>query len=200
MTKRRRSMTLAEHDALLKEEGRYDAMVEAQRQRDEQVEAQAAELRLAEQPILRDLNAAGISVDSVWDLVNTSEPYPDALPILLDHLERGDYPDRVMESLGRALAVKPSVAWWERLKALYVTPRNSGQENGTAVALAACATNAQLDDLIGFLSLDAHGESRIYFLRPIKRLRGDAGRQLLESLRDDPNLGREATALLSRSR
>ena len=98
-------MTLAEHDALLKEEGRYDAMVEAQRQRDEKVEAQAAELRLAERPIVEDLVAVELDVSSVWDPVNSSKPYPRALPVLVEHLERGGYPDRVMESLGRALAV-----------------------------------------------------------------------------------------------
>jgi hypothetical protein len=44
------------------------------------------------------------------DLVNTSAPNPSALPVLMEHLERGGYPERVMESLGRTLAVKPSVA------------------------------------------------------------------------------------------
>ena len=86
-------------------------------------------LRTAERPIVADLNRAGINVESVWDLVNTSEPYPDALPVLLTHLENGGYPDRVMESLGRALAVKPSVAWWDRLRALYATPRGEGEED-----------------------------------------------------------------------
>src|SRR5581483_10867065 len=85
----------------------------------EAVEAERSErvrvLREAEQPIVADLNRAGVSVSSVWDLVNTSDPYPAALPVLLSHLERGGYPDRVMESLGRALAVKVSVAWWDRL-------------------------------------------------------------------------------------
>ena len=76
---------------------------------------------------------------------------PAALPVLLEHLERGGYPDRVMESLGRALAVKPSVAFWDRLKARYLASRNLGEEDGTAVALAACATEAQLDDLLAFL-------------------------------------------------
>ena len=52
--------------------------------------------------------AVGVEIDSVWDLVNTAEPYPAALPVLMEHLERDGYPDRVMESLGRALAVKPS--------------------------------------------------------------------------------------------
>jgi len=85
-------------------------------------------LRAAEQPLVADLRVAGVEVDSVWDLVNTSEPYPDALPVLVDHLERGDYPGRVMESRGRALAVKPAATFWDRLKALYLDARNPGEE------------------------------------------------------------------------
>jgi hypothetical protein len=67
--------------------------------------------------------------------------------------------------------------------------------------LAACATKAQLEDLIGFLEVEERGKSRISFVRPIKRLGGRRGRAILESLRDDPTLGREATAaLLGKSR
>src|SRR5690242_13811090 len=72
------------------------AAAEAERQ------ARAQVLSAAEQPILRELHAVGVDVSSVWDLVNTSAPYPLAIPVLLRHLERGGYPDRVMESLGRA--------------------------------------------------------------------------------------------------
>jgi len=154
-------------------------------------------LREAEQPIVADLRAEGVDVESVWDLVNTAEPYPAALPVLMEHLERGGYPERVMESLGRALAVKPSVTFWERLKAHYLAPRDPGEEDGAAVALAACATEAQLDDLIGFLSVEARGQSRIYFIRPILRVGGTRGREAVEALRDDPVFGKEATALLT---
>src|SRR5262249_10106439 len=59
--------------------------------------ARAQVLSEAEQPIVEDLRRAALRVDSVWDLVNTAEPYPRALPILLNHLERGGYPDKVME-------------------------------------------------------------------------------------------------------
>src|SRR5205085_8876674 len=104
-------------------------------------------------------------------------------------LKRGGYPERVMEGLGRALAVKPAVVWWDDLKHLYLSARDPGEEDGTAVALAACATKAQLDDLIGFLHVEGRGDSRIYFLRPIKRLGGERGREVLESLRDDPTFG-----------
>jgi hypothetical protein len=118
----------------------------------------------------------------------------------MEHLERGGYPDRVMESLGRALAVKPAVSIWERLKACFLAPRNLGEEDGAAVALAACATKAQLDDLIGFLSIEERGQSRIYFIRPILKVGGDRGREVVEALRADSVFGDESTALLKRRR
>jgi hypothetical protein len=185
----------AEIEERLRTDPEYRAQVEAH---EAEQQERVRRLREAEQPIVADLNTAGVRVGSVWDLVNTSEPYPDALPVLMSHLERGGYPDRVMESLGRALAVKPSVAWWDEIKALYLGSRSSGEEDGTAVALAACATKAQIEDLISFLSHEERGESRIYFLRPILRNGGDAGRDVVESLREDPTFGKEATALLKR--
>jgi hypothetical protein len=159
-------------------------------------EDRARNLREAEQPVVAALRKVGVSVASVWDLVNTAVPYPAALPVLLDHLERGGYPDRVMESLGRALAVKPAVVFWDRLKARYLAPRSAGEEDGTAVALAACATEAQLDDLIRLLSIPERGESRIYFIHPILRIGGQRGRELIESLKADTTFGKEARALL----
>jgi hypothetical protein len=46
----------------------------------------------AETPVVADLRAAGINVESVWDLVNDKDTYAPALPILLNHLQRS-YPD-----------------------------------------------------------------------------------------------------------
>lgn len=126
-------------DEMLRNDPEYRAKVEA-------VEAERQErarrLREAERPIVADLRGAGVEVESVWDLVNTSAPYPAALPVLMEHLERGGYPERVMESLGRALAVKPSVVLWDRLKARYLDARDAGEADGVAVALAASATKA----------------------------------------------------------
>lgn len=171
---------------------RRTEVAEAERQ------VRVQELRRAEQPIVADLRDAGVVVESVWNLVNTSEPYPKALPVLLSHLERGGYPERVMESLGRALAVKPSVVYWDRLRARYLSARSPGEEDGVAVALAASATRAQVDDLVAFLEVAERGDSRIYFLRPIKRLGGERGKELLKSLQSDPTFGREAKALLGK--
>ncbi len=62
--------------------------------------------------------------------------------------------------------------------------------------LAACATEAQLDELIGLLSFSERGESRICFIRPILNIGGQRGREVVESLRSDPTFGKEARALL----
>ena len=183
---------------------RCSETIRSNRAKVEAVEAERNErarvLSEAEQAIVADLRNAGFKVGSVWDLVNTSEPYAAALPVLMKHFDRGGYHERVMESLGRALAVKPSVAFWERLRDRWLQARDPGEEDGAAVALAACATEAQLDDLIEFLSVEERGESRIYFIRPILKVGGERGREVVEGLRADPVFGKEATALLRRRR
>ncbi|OYN98165.1 hypothetical protein CGZ95_13275 [Enemella evansiae] len=165
-------------------------------QQDAEFQAMDEALARAEQPILADLHEAGIEVESVWDLVNTSDPYPAALPVLMNHFERGGYPERVMESLGRALAVEPSVVYWERLKTRWLKARDPGEEDGAAAALAACATRDQFEDLVEFLSVEEGGETRIYFIRPILKVGGNRGREVVEALRSSPVFGKEATALL----
>jgi hypothetical protein len=183
----------AEKARLLREDPEYRARVEAaDAERREWRDA----LRRAERPVVEDLVGVGVDVSSVWDLVNSSKPYPLALPVLIEHLERGGYPDRAMESLGRALAVKPAVEFWARLKDRYLNARGAGEEDGAAVALAACAMAAQFDELIELLDVAERGESRIYFLRPIKNLGGAQGLAVLESLRKDAVFGKEARALL----
>lgn len=192
---RQHGVTAAELMAQLEADPEYQRK---SRERQAALDEKRKILRAAEELIVSDLLAAGVDVNSVWDLVNTAVPYPSALHVLMKHLELGGYPDRVMESLGRALAVKPSVAFWDRLKALYLAPRGAGEQEGVAVALAACATSDQLDDLIGFLSLEDRGQSRIYFIRPILTVGGDRGRRIVEALRADPVFAKEANALLSR--
>lgn len=154
----------------------------------------------AERPIAADLKSVGVSVDSVWELVNTSNPYPAALPVLMEHLERGGYPEVVMEGIGRALAVKPSVVYWDRLKDRWLHARDAGEEEGVAVALAACASKRQFDDLVDFMSLEERGDSRIYFVRALVRVGGERAYEVLESLREHPVLGQAATARLKRRR
>jgi hypothetical protein len=196
MTARKRSSTAttaAELMAQLQNDPEYQRKMQAD-EAERQVRVQ--ELGRAERPIVADLRNAGIEVDSVWDLVNTSVPYPAALPVLLKHLQLGGYPDRVMESMGRALAVEPAVFAWDALRDLFLKAQGRGEEEGLAVALAASATSEHLEALIDLLNEDSRSDNRIHFLRPIKRVGGRRGREVLESLKSDPLFGKEARALL----
>lgn len=200
MTKRRKSMTLAEHDALLKSEGRYDDMIEVQRKRDEELARKEAEWRRAEEPLVEELRATGFGVDSAWDLVNTSTPYPAALPILLEHLQRR-YPDRVREGIARTLAVRDAEFGWVTLVRLYREEEaGTDAKDGLAVALAAASDGEVVDEVISLARDRAHGGSRLLLLRGLKRSRAPQARAALEEFADDPVLGQEARALLSGGR
>lgn len=164
------------------------------------LQARVDVLRVAEQPIVDDLGTVGVHVESVWDFVNTAVPYPDALPILFAHLARGGYPDRVMESLGRALAVGPASVYWDDFRRLFAKAVGPDEKDGLAVAMAASATGEHLDAMLDILGDQSWGDYRIYFVRPILRVGGLRGSEVISALTNDPVLGKEATALLKKKR
>ncbi len=171
--------------------------------RNQQIEERSKRLRIEEGPLLADLRAIGFDpgVKSVWDLVNTTEPYPEAIPVLLRHLTR-PYSDRIKAGIARALAVPDAVHAWPILVAEY-KKAEEGQENGLrrwykeglGVALAAIATDAVLGEVISLIKDTSNGSSRIFFLRPLCKSKNPLARQTIEELKDDPDLKKEITFL-----
>jgi hypothetical protein len=86
--------------------------------------------------------------------------------------------------------------YWDWLKERYLNARSNGEEAGVASTLSMIATKAQFDDLVGFVLDPERGSRRVLFIGPIARLGGPAGQKIVESLRDDPILGPEATEVL----
>jgi hypothetical protein len=155
-----------------------------------------AEFEQTERAMTADLRAAGLDLDSVWDLGKYQVwPYLEALPVLMDHLQRGGYLDDTINRIGHALAIKEAVAYWDRLQDLCLAAPSPAQEEAAAIAMSVCATRAQLDDLIALLDTEEPRECRIFFLRPINRLGRERGHAIIDSLRDHPVLGTEATAI-----
>jgi hypothetical protein len=154
---------------------------------------------LACQPVFDDLRSVGVEVDNLYRLYLQPTSYPQAIPVLLNHLQR-DYPERVLHDIGNALPFKPAPSWWEDFKHLYVSTRRDAVRDRLAAALSSCARREHYDDLLAFIYNEDLGSSRIYFLRPINRIgnRMDAGRgrAVIEAFADDPVLGKEATAIL----
>lgn len=191
--------TLAEHDAQLKAEGRYDAMVERLRQQEEERLKRSAEWRHAERPLVDALRAAGVEVESAWDLVNTSAPYPRALPILLEHLQR-PYPGPVREGIARALGVPEARFGWDVLIDLYRREQDVRAKDGLAVAIAGAAGDEVIADVIALASDRRQGPSRLLLLYALARSKDPRSRKALEDLETDPDLTKEVKVILRRKK
>jgi hypothetical protein len=166
-------------------------------------EQRQAELARAERPLVEDLRAAGLDVSSVGDLVNTTTPYPDAIPILLEHLQR-DYPGPIRDCIARALAVREAQYAWPVLVREYVALADGpGVKQGLAVALSNTLTEERLDEFLDLVHDLRHGESRGLLLLGLQRLSRSTksrAREALEALSTDPVLGPEVQRILKRRR
>lgn len=187
---------ISAEDLIAELEADPEYVAETARQ-DEELARKAAEWRRAEEPLAEELRAAGFAVESAWDLVNTSTPYPEALPILLEHLEC-PYPDRVREGIARALAVRDAQFGAPVLTRLYREERaGTDAKAGLAVAIGEAAHDDVIDEVIALARDPVHGTSRVLMLDALAR--SDAPRALaaLEAIAEDPEVGEEARRLLS---
>lgn len=174
-------------------------------------EDRSARLRVEEEPILAELREIGWSIKSVWDLVNTSGNYSQAIPILLRHLFM-PYSDRTREGIARALAVaEPEVqkAWPLLAQEYRRTPAGRGllapgdikeyrlgAKDGLACALSVAVTDATLPDLIALAKDASQGESRILLLSALRKRRrsNPLAARAIEELADDPDLKKEISS------
>ena len=198
MTKKR-SKTAAEFQAELDADPTYVAMRERQDALRRKLDDEA---RIEERPLVQDLRAVGVRVDSVWDLVNTRASYATAIPVLLDHLHR-DYPPGTREGIARALAV-PEASWaWDALLTSFRNEPDGGPRNvkwALACALDGAATDEVLDTVIELVLDRRVGENRLALLTALARSKQARARDTLEKLREDPQLSREIRRLFGRPR
>jgi len=187
------------------EMARLKKINEARRQEQAQ---RFARLRAEQAVLLADLRKAGCNIESIWDLVNTSERYPEAIPILLRHL-RLPYSDRTLEGIARSLAVPEvavSNAWPDLVEAYRKAPMGKGPiapgetreyelgaKDGLACALAASVTDDRLTDLIALANDRSLGDSRLLLLSALRKRRrkNKQAEQAIAELASDPALGKE---------
>jgi HEAT repeat protein len=195
MAKQKRRRTVEEVLRELEADPAYRARMERQQALQRKGED---ELRRAEEPIVKALNHAGISVTSVWDLVNTSAPYPLAIPILLEHLHK-PYPARVRESIARALAVPEARFAWTMLREMFVTEQDatgSGLKWALGCALAGAADDDVLEDVIELVLDTRHGVNRAALLSALDKSPRPRAREVLLGLRKDPQLAQAARQVI----
>lgn len=150
----------------------------------------ADEFSKAEVPLVTALANAGVPVTSVWDLVNTSEPYPRAIPVLLSHLDRR-YPDEIRAGIARALAVIEARPHRRTILDAYESTDGAVMRHTKdGLALAVSAT-ADFDDVVRLLLDQTHGGSRILLLGSLKRSKDPRAEAVIAELAVVPLFSKE---------
>lgn len=159
-----------------------------------------------QESLLAEIQAAGLKIRFVSDLISMSARYERAIPILLKHLQM-EYSDVTKETIARALAVpEPEVqkAWPMLVEQYKKAPTGQGlkapgdtkeyrlsAKNGLACTLSVAVTEATMGELVELLKDPANGESRILMLSAIRRSTNPIAKQAREELAMDPELSRE---------
>jgi len=171
--------------------------VAARDARDREIELDETASRKQQVPLRADLSAVGVRVADVWELVNTAEPYPTAIPVLVEHLHR-EYDVGVREGIARALAVTDAAPYWDEIMKLFRAsdPDQVRIYQGLAAALSGMATRHQLRQVRDVLRDRSVGGGRGFFLSTLTRLRAPDRWDLIGEFAEDPEIGAEARHLL----
>lgn len=176
--------------------------------REQERQASVARIRVEEAPLVAELQATGLKIQSVGDLINMRERYGAAIPVLLKHLQM-PYSDVVREGIARSLAVaEPEVQKaWPMLVEEYrkapmgwgiIAPSDTkefrlGAKDGLACTLSVAATDETLAELIAIAKDRTQGESRVLLLSALKKRRdkNPLAKQAIDELASDPELAKE---------
>ncbi|MBS1814978.1 MAG: hypothetical protein JSS87_08910 [Acidobacteria bacterium] len=161
--------------------------------RDAALEKWSKRLRTEEEPLLADLRKVGWEVTSAWELVKTSTPYPEALPVLLSHLSR-PYSTRIREGIARAMAVRDACIYWSTLRDLFTREKEKEVRDALAVVLSAASNGSLITQLAELAKDPANGSSRLLLLRGLRRSKSPTARETLAELANDPALAKEISS------
>ncbi|MEQ6352858.1 hypothetical protein [Ralstonia pseudosolanacearum] len=199
------SLTAAELVAKLQASPEF---LKKQQEREQVRSERVARMHAEQAPLLNDLHAIGLRINSVSDLINTAERYEKAIPVLLRHLLIS-YSDVTKETIARSLAVpEPEVqkAWPLLVEEYRKAPMGwgikapgdtkeyrLGAKDGLACALSVAVTEETLPELIALAKDRTQGESRVLLLSALKKRRNKnpLAKQAIEELASDPDLEKE---------
>jgi hypothetical protein len=150
--------------------------------------------REKEAPLVSDLARAGVDVNSVWDLVNSTRSYDAAIPTLVDHLLR-PYPDAIKDGIARALGVTSARALaWQTLKDEYrrtADQKADRYKQGLAAALSGASDDSVIKDLIDLIKDERNGYTRVLLLLGLRRSKAPEAKQTIKKLARDPVFAKE---------
>jgi len=144
-----------------------------------------------------ELNNVGVYIYTVWDLVNTKKPYPQAIDILINHLNE-DYHDKNIEGIIRALTVKEAkgnaAALIKKYEEIPKIKDNLRWVVGNAIANV--MTMSDVDWIYQTVLDKSNGGSRSQLVYALGTVKTEKSEDILISLLDDPEVAPQAIAAL----
>jgi len=162
--------------------------------RRQEIEREAAVLLIEEEPIIADLLSVGIQVESVSDLMKTSEKYEEAIPVLIDQLSK-PYDSYIKEAIVRALAVKEAKGiackaiieeYKKAPKDTHADCREFSYRWAFGNTMAVIMTDDYVDEVIELVLDVGNGPSRDMFVKSLGKTKSFKAKQVLEKLIYDP--------------
>ena len=152
-------------------------------------------------PLSTELNKY-LSINDIWDLVNTSQNYKDAIPTLINHLSKPYHP-RNKEGIVRALAVKEAkgMACKSIIEEYHKAPKdNSGYRWAFGNTMAVTMTEEYIDDVIAIVRDESNGESRHMFVAALGNTKSPRVKATLQELlnESDEAIAKEARKALKK--
>lgn len=179
--------------------------VRRQREAERHFKVLGERLKQAEKPLVDALNdVVGISVESIWDLVNTRRSYERAVPVLIAHLNYR-YPYRIREGIARALTVK--FAGDRAYKALVHQFKSQPDSSDPAQqefkwalgnAISVVADESHFDEVVELVRDKRHGIARDMMVLRLPTLDSSKSVDVLIEMLDDDQVADNALIALGK--
>lgn len=150
--------------------------------------------------VQEELGKVGIHIDDIFDLVNTKEPYPKAVPVLLSLLSAVSH-DGVKEGIIRALAVKEAkgVAGKALIEEYKRTPKDKSLLLwAIGNTMEVVVSDDDVDDILEIVTDKENGVSRQMFTVALGKVKSERVEQALINLLDDDEISPHVLDALGR--
>jgi len=151
--------------------------------------------------IKSELGKVGISINDIYDLVNTNEPYPLAVPVLLDLLKEGIEHIGTKEGVVRALSVKEAIGIATPvLIAEYLRVPKDKMMLRWAIGstIYTTITDDDTESILSIVQDKENGMSRQMFVAALGKVKSEKAEDVLIKLLDDEEVIPHALEALGR--
>jgi HEAT repeat protein len=151
--------------------------------------------------IKTELAKVGISVNDIYDLVNTDKSYPAAVPVLLNLLQEGIEHIGIKEGIIRALAVKEAIG---KASPILVAEYNRTPKDKMPLRWAIgntiyiTITKNDVESILPIIQDKTNGMSRQMFVAALGKVESEKAEDVLISLLDDEEVTPHALEALGR--